>query len=241
MSAELASQRGSTAELAAQLEATQQQVRVLSALSVRSNVQGPYCCRSHLTTGLSQLAAALTACGLCLCGVLGLNGPRRPCCMPPPPKTPWCLCAGSPQTSQLERLCEQLQQELIAARGQLQELGAAQDGLRAQVSVVRLHNQAMRHNKGTALLSAISTCLKLSLMPGGVASMCQNPYRRAWSLLVPAGGWCACGARHAGGPECSPGAHHAPAHDRHHNSISSKQGGQLDRSRCCRCWALVCA
>jgi len=38
-----------------------------------------------------------------------------------------------PQVSQLQALREQLQQELSAARRQLQELGAAQDGLRAQV------------------------------------------------------------------------------------------------------------
>ena len=42
-------------------------------------------------------------------------------------------CVLLSQASQLERLREQLQQELTAARSQLQELGAAQDGLRAQV------------------------------------------------------------------------------------------------------------
>lgn len=37
------------------------------------------------------------------------------------------------QANQLDRLKEQLQHELASAKQQLQELGAAQDGLRAQV------------------------------------------------------------------------------------------------------------
>ena len=42
------------------------------------------------------------------------------------------------QASQLERWREQLQQELTSARSQLQELGAAQDGLRAQVCACQI-------------------------------------------------------------------------------------------------------
>jgi septal ring factor EnvC (AmiA/AmiB activator) len=53
------------------------------------------------------------------------------------------LQSTTQQASQLDQLREQLQQELAAARQQLLELGAAQDGLRAQVGIFATQNPTL--------------------------------------------------------------------------------------------------